>query len=200
MWPLSGWMLVWLCVWIKVQIFISPSWCHCHSLSRSSKSILVLPFWCQLTQVVLDKIQEGRKTVVCMCVSVCAHDLGMQGHRLPNLVQIHWKLWLVVGKKSQQTDSALYIKATWSNVFGSILHLCTTVVSQMTLIVHTVRNYIVISFACVLCLIWRWCLFVCLSRLWSLCWVNPAGCSVCNLISSFLCTLCLATSSVFTTL
>jgi len=28
----------------------------------------VLPFWCQLTQVVLDKIQEGHKTVVCVCV------------------------------------------------------------------------------------------------------------------------------------
>jgi len=30
---LSGGMLVWLCVWVKVQICIWPSWCHCHSLS-----------------------------------------------------------------------------------------------------------------------------------------------------------------------
>jgi len=30
---LSGGMLVWLCVWVKVQISIWPSWCHCHSLS-----------------------------------------------------------------------------------------------------------------------------------------------------------------------
>jgi len=29
---------------------------------------LVLPFWCWLTQVVPDKIQEGRKMVVCVCV------------------------------------------------------------------------------------------------------------------------------------
>ena len=30
---LSGGMLAWLCVWVMVQICISPSWCHCHSLS-----------------------------------------------------------------------------------------------------------------------------------------------------------------------
>jgi len=29
----SGGMLAWLCVWVKVQICIWPSWCHCHSLS-----------------------------------------------------------------------------------------------------------------------------------------------------------------------
>jgi len=36
------------------------------TISCSSKSILVLPFWCQLTRVVPDKIQEGRRTVVCL--------------------------------------------------------------------------------------------------------------------------------------
>jgi len=40
------------------------------TISCCSKSRLVLPFWCQLTQVVLDKIQEGRKTFVCVTVSV----------------------------------------------------------------------------------------------------------------------------------
>jgi len=30
---LSGGMLAWLCVWVKVQICIWPSWCHWHSLS-----------------------------------------------------------------------------------------------------------------------------------------------------------------------
>jgi len=29
---LSGGMLACLCVWVKVQICIWPSWCHCHSL------------------------------------------------------------------------------------------------------------------------------------------------------------------------
>jgi len=39
--------------------------------SCSSKSRLVLSFCCRLTRVVSDKIQEGRKMVVCMCV--CVH-------------------------------------------------------------------------------------------------------------------------------
>jgi len=30
---LSSWMLAWLCVWVKVQICIWPSWCNYHSLS-----------------------------------------------------------------------------------------------------------------------------------------------------------------------
>ena len=50
-------MLVWLSVWSEVQIVcIGPSWCHCHWLSVASvKSRLVLPFWCRLTQVILEK-------------------------------------------------------------------------------------------------------------------------------------------------
>jgi len=31
-------MLAWFCVCITVQICIWPSWCHCSSLSCSSKS------------------------------------------------------------------------------------------------------------------------------------------------------------------
>jgi len=33
-------------------------------------TLLVLPFWCRLTRVVPDKIQEDRKTVVVVCVCV----------------------------------------------------------------------------------------------------------------------------------
>jgi len=40
------------------------------TISCCSKSRLVLPSWCQLTQVVPDKIQEGCKTVVCVRVCV----------------------------------------------------------------------------------------------------------------------------------
>ena len=66
-------MLAWLCVWVKVQICIWLSWCHCHSLSFAPVNpdwfyLLVLHLWCQLTRVVPDKIQEGCKTVVCVCV------------------------------------------------------------------------------------------------------------------------------------
>jgi len=45
------------------------------NISCSSKSRLVLPFWCRLTQVVPDKIQEGCKMVGCLCVyvPVCMH-------------------------------------------------------------------------------------------------------------------------------
>jgi len=72
-------MLAWLCVWVKVQICIWPRWCHCHSLFLAAVNpdwftFLVLAFCCWLTQVVLDKIQEGRKMVVCMylCMYVTA--------------------------------------------------------------------------------------------------------------------------------
>jgi len=68
---LSGGMLAWLCVWVKVQICTWPSWCHCHSLSLAP----VNPDWFYFSGagspgrlVVFDKIQEGHKTVVCVCV------------------------------------------------------------------------------------------------------------------------------------
>jgi len=38
--------------------------------SCSRKSRLVLAFWCQLCRVVQDRIQEGRKTVVIVCVQI----------------------------------------------------------------------------------------------------------------------------------
>ena len=63
---LSGGVLVWLSVWIKVQTCIWPSWCHCHSLSLASvKSRLVLPFWYRLTWVVPEKGP--------LCVRACVH-------------------------------------------------------------------------------------------------------------------------------
>jgi len=54
---LSGDVLAWLSVWSKVQmICIWSSWCHCHPIiSCSSKIQNGLPFWCRLTQVVLEK-------------------------------------------------------------------------------------------------------------------------------------------------
>jgi len=60
---LSGGMPAWLCVWVKVQICIWPT----HYLFLH-KSRLVLPFWCRLTRIVPDKIQEVRVHVcVCLC-------------------------------------------------------------------------------------------------------------------------------------
>jgi len=64
----SGGVLAWLSVWSEVQTCIWPSSCHCHSLSLASvKSRLVLPFWYQLTRVVLDKELLNRG--VCVCVA-----------------------------------------------------------------------------------------------------------------------------------
>ena len=40
------------------------------TVSCSGKSRLVLPSWCRLTRAVPDKIQEGRKTVVFVPVSI----------------------------------------------------------------------------------------------------------------------------------
>jgi len=49
--------------WLSAQLMPLPL-----TISCSSRSRLVLPFWYRLTRVVPDKIQEGRKTVVCVCV------------------------------------------------------------------------------------------------------------------------------------
>ena len=56
-------------MWVKVMAQLMPMPL---TISCPSKPRLVLPFWCQLTRVVLDRIQEGRKTVVCVCVHVRA--------------------------------------------------------------------------------------------------------------------------------
>ena len=56
-------------VWSEVQmICIWSSWCHCHPIiSCFSKIQNSLPFWCRLTQVVLEKRPlNGRSVVVVM--------------------------------------------------------------------------------------------------------------------------------------
>jgi len=59
-------MLAWLSVCGEVQICIWPSWCHCHSLSLARVNpdwfyLPGLPFWYQLTRVVLDTVQGTMK-------------------------------------------------------------------------------------------------------------------------------------------
>jgi len=62
--------LLWLSVWSEVQIV----WCHCQPQTPSSltsfKSRLVLPFWCQLTQVVLGKRLLNVLVVVVVCIMI----------------------------------------------------------------------------------------------------------------------------------
>ena len=67
----TEWWDVGVVVWDEVQTCIEPSRCHCHSLSYSSKSrlvlpFLVLPFWYLLARVVPDKFQKSSKTIVCV--------------------------------------------------------------------------------------------------------------------------------------
>ena len=66
-------MLVWLSVWSKVQIVcIWSTWYHCHLKTSSSlalfQSRLILLFWYQLTQVVLEKRPlNGCSSSSCCC-------------------------------------------------------------------------------------------------------------------------------------
>ena len=53
------------------QLMPLPLTISCSSKSRLVFTFLVLPFQCWLTWVVPDEIQEGRKTVVYVCVRVC---------------------------------------------------------------------------------------------------------------------------------
>jgi len=54
----SGEVLAWLSGWSEVQMICIQSswWCHCHPIISCSSEIQNgLPFWCHLTQVVLEK-------------------------------------------------------------------------------------------------------------------------------------------------
>jgi len=69
---LGGEVLGWSSVWSEVQmICILSSWCHCHPIiSRFSKIQNGLPFWCQITQVVVEKRPLNGCNVV-VIVYVC---------------------------------------------------------------------------------------------------------------------------------
>jgi len=68
-------MLAWLCLGQDASLHMAQQLPLPITISCSSKSRLVLPSWCRLIRVLLDKIQDGRKTVVCVCVCVhaCVH-------------------------------------------------------------------------------------------------------------------------------
>jgi len=61
------------------------------TISCSSKSRLVLPFWCWLTWVVPDKIQEGHKTVVCVLTIYLTYScFYARYNRLEVVRQMRW--------------------------------------------------------------------------------------------------------------
>jgi len=97
---MSGGVLAWLSVWSEVQTCIWSSWCHCHSPSLASvKSRLVLPFWYQLTWVVLEKgplnvcARACVRACVCgsgvvrLCVCVCVSSMSVRSVRSPWVVR-----------------------------------------------------------------------------------------------------------------
>ena len=78
------------------------------TISCSSKSRFVLPFWCRLTRVVPNKIQEGRKTIVCVCVCVC--------------------VWSESEYECQIDHLHLYVNQPWK--FGGDQWMCSQTVSD----------------------------------------------------------------------
>ena len=57
LWPIG--------VTVKVSFTTGAVW----SAILPTARLLVLPVWCRLTRVVLDKIKEGHKMCVCVCVN-----------------------------------------------------------------------------------------------------------------------------------
>ena len=107
---LSGAVLAWLSVWSEVQTCIWSSWCHCHSLSLASvKSRLVLPFWYQLTRVVLDKVSLNG------CVCVCVFSSHFEFPVISAVYNIFgyatWKLCFVM--LTHHHEGSMVTKLTW---------------------------------------------------------------------------------------
>jgi len=71
---LCGGMLAWLCVWVKVQICIWPSWCHCHSLSLApvNPDWFYLPGSTFLAPAHLDSPGKNPRGPQNGCVHACA--------------------------------------------------------------------------------------------------------------------------------
>jgi len=81
-------------VWVNVQICIWPSWCYCHSMSLAPVNTdwYYIPdfTFLELTRVVLDKIQEGHKMVVCVFFS-----------------RWSWVRWLPLGSSSSSCSEEI---------------------------------------------------------------------------------------------
>ena len=125
-------MLVWLCVWFKVQILhMAQMMPPPLTISCCSKSRSVLPFWCRLTRVVLDKIQVDRNMVMCVCVSGIAfsfqHFSIMCILYLCNclcffieLPSVLWRCWLGVRKACKKQSGGML---AWLSAWGADLHI-----------------------------------------------------------------------------
>jgi len=124
-------MLTWLSVWVKVQICIWPSWCHCHSLSLSpvNPDWIYLPgftFLVPVHRLVPVKIQEG-----CVCVCVwCVYVLVIitcQGPLLfaSSLLTLSHDMNSLLRNTSLQHNNTLI---TYSKLCFSVTTGCTAVI------------------------------------------------------------------------
>jgi len=87
---MSGGMLAWLCLGQGADLHMAQLMPLPLTISCSSKSRLVLNFWCRLTRVVLDRIQQCRKMVMSVYVwcwnstkmsyNICTHDNKLSMH------------------------------------------------------------------------------------------------------------------------
>ena len=73
-------MLSWLSVWSEVQmICIWSRWCHCHPIICCFINIQIgLPFWCWLTEVVLQKTPLNGSLSITITVRILITYLIMQ--------------------------------------------------------------------------------------------------------------------------
>ena len=144
-------MLAWLSVWSKVRmICIWSIWCHCHPIiSCSSKIQNALSFWCQLTQVVLEKRplngwsssgsdDDECSSSHCHCCCCCCV-----------LTLLSWTHYFAHGKDAKYCDH----------------HLCVSVHSHVT--EATLANFTKFPLHCTCgrgsVLLWRQCTMLCTS-------------------------------------
>ena len=112
------------------------------TISCSRKSRLILPFWCRLTRVVPDKIQEDCKTVVCVCVWQLIQNILEKGIKLvyssvwkfgitmkigQHLRKIwareEWHIFWIIDQRPNLLDY-LYFVSKWKNTAISIKLQC----------------------------------------------------------------------------
>ena len=94
------------------------------TISCSSKSRLVLPSWCRLTWVVLDKIHDGRKMNVCVCVcdeqNIWAATFSAPYHTARDVTNAVHTLTV----RSSRRSSVYWIRISLTSICRSFSRLC----------------------------------------------------------------------------
>jgi len=106
---MCGGMLAWLCVWVKVQICIWPSWCCCHSpsLAPVNPDWYYLPGFTFLVPAQLGSPRQLKRAIKRLCVCVCVFGGGLMHMNVHSLVPTVWKVWSDRSKDSHYSGSNL---------------------------------------------------------------------------------------------